>query len=807
VVSLLSGASGRAFASPPGEDGGAFFERHIRPLLVDRCYECHSKQAQKLRGGLDLEHRDGWRKGGDRGPSIEPGNPDASLLIQAVRYEDEDLQMPPKGKLSDGEIALLTRWVAMGAPDPRHGEARPPAAARIDIERGRTFWAFRPPVEPAIPAVRDHSWSRTPLDHFVLAALEQKGLRPAPAADQRTLIRRATFDLIGLPPTPAEVDAFLADDRPDAFARVVDRLLASPHYGERWGRHWLDVARYADSNGLDENVAHGNAWRYRDYVIAAFNRDKPFDRFLLEQLAGDLLPAQGGEAEAHERLIATGFLALGPKVLAEVDETKMEMDIVDEQIDTVGRTFLGLTLGCARCHDHKFDPIATTDYYALAGIFRSTRTMETFKKVARWHENPLVGARDRARQAEHEKQVAAGKDAIQALIRRADDRLRAQSGKGSALPKHPESLYPLETRSKLERLRAELTRLETSAPVVPTAMGVTEGRVADVRVHIRGSHLALGEAVPRRIPSVLAGSTQPTFSVTRSGRLELARWLTDPGHPLTGRVMVNRLWRWHFGQGLVLTTDNFGALGERPVNPPLLDWLSRRFVENGWSIKGIHRLIMLSSTYQMAVAYDPVAARVDPEDRLRWRFGPRRLEAEAIRDALLAVSGTLDPAMGGSLLRVKNRDYFFDHTSRDGTDYATRRRSVYLPIVRNHMYDLFDLFDYSDSGVPNGSRATTTVAPQALFLMNSELVAEAARNLADLLLRTAADDAQRTHRLYVRAYSRPPKPVELARAGTFLDRFARRLEAEEPDARERRRRAWQALCQAILVSNEFVSID
>ncbi len=803
---LLLGASATVSASPPGEDGSAFFERNIRPVLVERCYECHSKQARKLRGGLSLEHRAGWRKGGDHGPAIEPGKPEESLLIQAIRYQDEDLHMPPKGKLSEREIALLTQWVAMGAPDPRIGDARPLAGTRIDVQRGRLFWAFLPPVAPPIPEVLDSSWPRTPLDRFVLAALEGKRLRPSPAADKRTLIRRATFDLIGLPPTPSEIEAFLADDAADAFARVVDRLLASPHYGERWGRHWLDVARYADSNGLDENVAHGNAWRYRDYVIAAFNRDKPFDRFLCEQLAGDLLPPEGGEAETRERLIATGFLALGPKVLAEVDETKMEIDIVDEQIDTMGRAFIGLTLGCARCHDHKFDPISTTDYYALAGIFQSTRTMETFKKVARWHENSLAGAGDQARKAEHERQVAASKDAIEALVRRANSQLQARSSQGSVRAKNLESLYSPETRAELKRLRAALTQLETSAPVMPTAMGVTEGRVADVRVHIRGSHLTLGELVARRVPLVLAGSGQPRFSPTSSGRLELVRWLTDPRHPLTSRVIVNRIWRWHFGQGLVHTTDNFGALGDRPVSQSLLDWLARRFIESGWSIKAIHRLIMLSNTYQMSVTFDPAAAQVDPENRLLWRFSPRRLEAEAIRDALLAVSGTLDPTMGGSLLKVKNREYFFDHTSKDLTSYDTQRRSVYLPIVRNHMFDLFDLFDYSDSGVPNGDRATTTVAPQALFMMNSELVAQAARDLAADLLSLEKKDVGRARRLYERAFGRPPEPAELARAENFLERFARRLEAEEPNPCERRLRAWTALCQTILVSNEFVSI-
>ncbi|SIO61595.1 Planctomycete cytochrome C [Singulisphaera sp. GP187] len=808
LLAVAAGSPGSVAAAAPGQDGNTFFEKNIRPILVERCYECHSKQSKKIRGGLSLDLKDGWVKGGDLGPSIEPGKPDTSLLIQAVRYDDEDLKMPPKGKLSEREVALLTEWVAMGAPDPRSGDAPTPAKTQIDAESGRSFWAFRAPVDPPVPVVRNTAWPRTALDRFLLAALEEKGLQPAPAADKRTLIRRATFDLIGLPPTPAEIEAFLADESPDAFAQVVDRLLASPHYGERWGRHWLDVARYADSNGLDENVAYGNSWRYRDYVVQAFNQDKPFSQFLREQLAGDLLPAEGDEATTHERSIATGFLSLGPKVLAEVDGVKMEMDIVDEQVDTVGRAFMGLTIGCARCHDHKFDPIATTDYYALAGIFRSTKTMETFEKVARWYEIPLATAQDRARLAEHAKRVSDQKAVIDALTRRANEQLQAASGAGFVLPKAPEPLYPQATKDELKRLRDALSQLEKSAPVMPAAMGVTEGTVADVPVHIRGSHLSLGEKVARRVPTVLASSDAPKFSASQSGRLEFARWLTDPAHPLTSRVMVNRLWRWHFGKGLVATPDNFGALGGRPTNPLLLDWLAQRFVESGWSIKAMHRIIMLSSTYKMSAAFDPKGGEVDPENLLHWRFSPRRLEAEAIRDALLTVSGTLDPTMGGSLLNVENRGYFFDHTSKDATNYNVPRRSVYLPVVRNHMYDAFDLFDYSEAGVTNGDRATTTVAPQALFMMNSTLVEQAARSLAsDLLAPKLASDGDRIGRLYVRAFGRPPEPAEVARAGAFLDRFAQGIAASVPDAPERVLRTWQALCQALLASNEFVYIE
>jgi hypothetical protein len=785
-------------------DGEVYFEAEIRPILAAHCYQCHSARAKKIRGNLTLDGADGWQKGGDLGPAVVPGKPDESLLVQAVHYGDEDLKMPPKGKLADAEIEKLERWVKMGAPGPRAtssaGVRRGPLSAG-DVAQGKDFWAFRPPADPPVPAVRAGAWPTSALDRFILAALEEKGLEPAPQADKRTLIRRATFDLIGLPPTAEEIHAFLVDDSPEAFDRVVDRLLASPRYGERWGRHWLDVARYADSNGLDENVAHGHAWRYRDYVVAAFNRDKPFDQFVLEQLAGDLLPAQSREAR-NEHLVATGFLALGPKVLAEPDEAKLEMDLIDEQIDTVGRAFLGMTLGCARCHDHKFDPIATADYYGLAGVFKSTRTMETFQKVARWYEHSLGNEADDARKAAFDAEVAARKKAIEARVADANDRLKAEKGEGFTLPKRPESLYPKETQAELKRLRAELAAFVKQAPELPAAMGVTEGKVADTRIHIRGSHLTLGAVAPRRIPEVLAGPRPPQFSAGQSGRLELARWMVEPDHPLTGRVIVNRVWRWHFGRGLVATPDNFGALGERPVNPALLDWLTRRFVASGWSIKSLHRTIMLSSTYRMSSDDDPAAGRVDPENRLLARMNRRRLEAEAIRDALLAVSGKLDPALGGSLLKVKDRDYFFNHTSRDNTTYETTRRSIYLPVVRNHLYDMFELFDATDASVSSGDRATTTIAPQALFMLNSDLVVTAAGDLASLLLdQPGLDDAGRIGLLYERAYGRPPTVAETCRAAAYLDRFGRVLSGETA-----RHDAWQALCQVVLAASEFITI-
>ncbi len=729
----LGGTTGNSAADKqPSAEQVRFFETSIRPVLAEHCYSCHGPKKQRV--DLRLDSRDAILKGGASGPAAVPGQPEKSLLLKAVRHVDAELKMPPDRKLSDRQIADLTRWVRLGLPYPQEkvvGQGNTEA---------KDFWAFQPPTDPPPPAVKDTAWPRSDLDRFLLAKLEEKGLRPAPPADPRTLIRRATFDLTGLPPTPEEIDAFLTDRSPDAFAKVVDRLLAAPAYGERWGRHWLDVARYADSNGLDENVAYGNAWRYRDYVVAAFNEDRPYDQFLLEQLAGDLLPPAPDAAVRQERLIATGFLALGPKVLAEVDEKKMEADIIDEQLDTVGRTVLGLTVGCARCHDHKFDPISQKDYYGLAGVFRSTRTMEHFKKIARWHENPLTSEK---------------------------------GAKGE----------------------------------IPSALGVTEGTVADVALHIRGNPLKLGPVVPRHVPTVLAGSQPPSFGARQSGRLEVARWLVRPDHPLTARVMVNRVWRWHFGQGIVRTTDNFGRLGERADNQALLDWLARRFVASGWSVKALHRLVMLSRTYQLSANGDARAAELDPENRLHGRAGVRRLEAEAIRDALLAVSGALDRTMGGSLLHVKNRAYLFDHTSKDATRYDSRRRSLYLPVIRNNVYDVFQLFDFPDPAVPNGDRATTTVAPQALFLMNSDWVAQLCEHLAQGLLKDRTlDDVGRVRLLYRTAYGREVTGSETAGMLSLVREVEAALRDREPDAGQRRVRAWAGACQVVVSANEFIYV-
>lgn len=765
----------RSENSPAGID---FFNRQVRPLLAEHCLECHGARSETVGGNLRLDHRSGWRQGGALGPAVIPGAPDESLLLRAVRYVDEELQMPPEGKLPDQTIRILEQWIRRGAPDPRISTPdRIPTASPAR----RPHWAFQSPHDqpPKVPDVQDNSWPRNEIDRFILARLESMEITPAPQADRRVLIRRATFDLTGLPPTADEVDRFLRDASPDAYDRLIDRLLASPRYGERWGRFWLDVARYADSNGLDENIAHGNAWRYRNYVIRSFNQDLSYADFVVEQLAGDLIHQPGDPS--FDPLIATGFLSLGPKVLAEVDETKMEMDIIDEQVDTVGRALLGLTIGCARCHDHKFDPISTSDYYALAGIFKSTKTMEHFTKIARWNECTIAPEARRQRHDQLSQRIATARQRLEKLT------------------KQDASTADEKSTQEQARLEAEIRKLQQELPSLPSAMAVVDlDQPVDLAIHVRGSHLHQGTQVPRGVPAVFASqSPNPPMPTSSSGRLELARWLTDGKHPLTARVIVNRLWRWHFGRGLVETTDNFGHLGARPANQALLDWLAHRVVKEAWSLKAMHRLIMRTSTYQQSSA-DRHAHALDPENHHLSRMPWRRLEAEAIRDSILAVAGILDERMTESLLHVKNREFLFDHTSIDKTRYGHKVRSVYLPVIRNHLYDGFQLFDYTDASVVNGNRSSTTVAPQALFLMNSSLLHEAASAFADRVLASSRDQGKRIHAAYRLAFQRRATPTERAACERFLTSPPPRA---TPD-----RHAWIMLCQVLLMADEFLYV-
>ncbi len=806
---ILSGAVPAMPAVAQEDPRAAFFEKKIRPLLLERCYECHSQESDDLGGGLRLDHRQGWEVGGDLGPAIVPGKPDESLFIKAVRRGDDTLQMPPDDQLTRQQIADLETWVAQGAYDPRSGALDARTSSKIDIEEGRLFWAFVPSrltllgEPPMQNAALEGFVPEGPIDSMMVRQWSEQGLSPVSQADRRTLLRRLTFDLTGLPPSLEEMETFLGDRSPDALDRVIDRLLASPAYGERWGRHWLGVARYADSNGMDENIAHGNAWRYRDWVVRSFNEDLPYGDFVTAQLAGDLLPASDSQPLMADRKIATGFLSLGPKVLAEVDETKMEMDIIDEQVETVGRAFMGLTMGCARCHDHKFDPIRTDDYYAMAGIFKSTKTMEHFTKIAKWNEVDISTPEQRQQHADATAKVAAKQTEIDALIQAANEDLKSRLAEDKKLPDHPESEYPDEQKSQLATLRSELATLQAAVPEVPTAMSVVdEVTPVDLPVHLRGSHLTLGAKVPRGVPEVLVStSNRVEIGGGASGRLELAQWLVAEEHPLTWRVMTNRIWNWHFGQGLVGSTDNFGKLGESPVNLPLLDWLAQNFASRGGSIKGLHREILTSATYRLGSHSSEANLQRDPENRHLWRAQLRRLDAESIRDSLLLVSGGLDRRMGGSLLHVGNREFLFDHTSKDETNYSSNRRALYLPVIRNHLYDQFALFDYSNASVVQSQRAETTVPSQALFMLNSDLVMEVSRSVVERLEHQTVDFEERGRLLHLWVLGREPTAQEQRLMISLIDPSTQDGSTEDAGAQ---RRAWQLYAQALLSSNEFL---
>ena len=657
------------------------------------------------------------------------------------------------------------------------------AAEKIDLAKGREHWAFQPVQRVALPAVQSKDWPQNSIDHFILARLEQAGLQPAPAASPRDLQRRLHYALTGLPP---QAGSKLANPQSE-----IHTLIATPQYGERWARHWLDVVRYADSNGLDENAAHANAWRYRDYVVNAFNADKPYDQFLIEQIAGDRLETNDA-ARRRELFIATGFLSLGPKVLAEPDKVKMEMDIIDEQIDTLGKALLGLTLGCARCHDHKFDPIPTADYYALAGIFKSTKTMESLKTIAKWHENPVATPAEKQLREKHAASIAAQKKGVAAFTEKANAQLLVLL-KTDKLPANPETQYPKATQEELGKIRAALKQLEDNPPPTVSAMGVTDGNATELPIFVRGNHNTPAKTKqPRRFLQVL--SDGKPLAGEASGRLALARWIADEKNPLTARVMVNRVWRWHFGRGLVATTDNFGLLGDKPSHPELLDWLAAWFMDNGWSVKKLNTLILSSATYQMSTTASPSALKADANNVLLSRAPLRRLEAEPLRDSLLALGGLLDKQVGGFVWTFENYKLVFNHTSEDATTYESNRRALYLPVIRNHVYDLFELFDFPDPGTVNGNRADSTIAPQALYLMNSPLVLRATESMAKALLKEEElTNAQRVQRLYAQVFNRPPTVKETQRAVVFINNFARDRLA-----------SWQALSQALVSSNEFL---
>jgi len=754
-----------------------FFEKQIRPILVERCQSCHGDQKQK--GGLRLTSQEMLLKGGETGPAVLPGKPEESLLIQAIGYLDEP-KMPPKQKLSDADVAKLKRWVALGAPWPASNTSlSATTAGGFQVTQAqKRWWAFQPVQARTPPSVKNVSWSRNEIDWFILAELEAHGMQPAKPAERRAWIRRATFDLIGLPPSPQDVDAFLADGSPNSFEKVVDRLLASSAYGQRWARHWLDVVRYADYYDADPKTRTAScelteAWRYRDWVVDSLNADLPFDQFIVHQIAGDLLPSPAGKEIDPAGLIATTFLANGAWDRGDADKEKMVSDMVDDNIDTVGKAFLGVSLGCARCHDHKFDPISNEDYYALAGMFYSSHFLKDLgAKGAEYVMNrvPLV---PKSVVAQRDEQVKRLNETLAKLVE-LDKRSPKPAGDD------PERLRLVARRDKL---RGELL------PEPPLAMAMQEGgtpgglfpRIQDVPIHIRGSYTRLGAVVGRRLPRFFAGESQPP--ITRgSGRRELAGWVASKENPLTARVIVNRVWQWHFGEGLVRTPSNFGLRSEPPTHPALLDWLAARLVADGWSLKKLHRRIMLSAVYRQASVVSREQLDQDPENRWLGRFSIRRLEAEALRDAMLLVAGRLDPAPGGPA----------------GDDLTISRRSLYVQTARWDRSNYATLFDAANPDASVEKRDVSTIAPQSLFLLNHDFVAGQAKQLAARLIRDVPNsETDRIQRAFRLLFSRPANAEEVEIARQVV------VQAGKPGAEA----GWVDLAHVLLCSNEFLYLD
>jgi hypothetical protein len=806
-----------AFALEAQDEGIAYFEKHIRPLFIKHCYQCHSTKAKEAEGGLLLDSRSGWLEGGASGTSVIAGDVEASTLIRAVRYQDPSIEMPPAKPLSSDEVTLLENWVRMGAPGPHEVDSSPPSNPSDPIA-GKEHWAFLPlAVNSVASSIDDHIRSK----------LSKEQLRPNDRAKPRDLIRRVYFQLVGLPPSSAEVDAFLSDDSQESLERVVDRLLASAQFGERWGRHWLDLARYADSNGLDENFLFREAWRYRNWVIASINRDMPFDRFLTEQIAGDLLEYDSIEQRDNQR-IAAGFLAIGPKVLLGNNENNQRMEVADEQIDTIGRAVLGQTLGCARCHDHKFDPIPTADYYALAGIFASTsvlekrhmlneqRVMERLEGLGEkgqalddayelfWREQPELKKRSshataflNALQTGHCEELAA---------------LQENNREGIA-PGALDSTKALEARIQAQKGIVDSLKgtIDNSPKIPPRAMTPRDSEEPqDESIRIAGQFDQLGEKVARGGLQVLTDQSPFSVAGRTSGRLEFAHWLTRPENRashLVARVQANRIWHHLMGVGIVRTVDNFGRTGEAPTHPELLDYLASEFIHSGWSLKSLVRKIVLSETFARSSNFDSANHALDPDNHFWWRGHRRRHDPESFRDSMLSVAGQLDLKPVDSTV-----GYLGDQATAVGANKNRRRtdflcRSIYLPIIRNDLPEVFQAFDFADPQSTTGARPKTIVPTQGLFMLNDAMVMDASEAMAKRILAegTATDTDSKIDRMVALVLNAIPTENERKNLSGFLADTAQGLNTGSTEERELR--ALTLACHALFASSRFQTME
>jgi mono/diheme cytochrome c family protein len=809
------------------------FAEQVAPIFAARCIACHGARVQ--RGGLDLRTEEAARRGGARGPAIVPGRSAESLLYRLITHQAEPAMPMGLDRLKDSEIAAIARWIDTSTgPPPAAPPVTPVREPGAPITKeDRAFWSFRPIVRAALPEVRNRAWVRNAIDAFVLRRLEENQLAPAPPADPRTLLRRVYFDLTGLPPSPDEIAGFVKDPSDAAYEQVIERLLASPHYGERWGRHWLDLARYADSGGYEFDIDRPHAWRYRDWVIKAFNDDLPYDRFIREQLAGDQL--HPGDAAA---LIPTGFCRNGPTVdNANNEETRT--DELDDMVTTTSAVFLGLTVGCARCHDHKYDPIPQRDYYRLQAVFFP------FKKTDQLMVSQTEADAFKSRQREIDAQVKPLKEGIAeiegpvrarllaekvefhvrlaessgALAGRTREQLRAETAARFAKDvqlqaEEIEALLTPEALGERKRLLTEIEQINQTRPrPLPAAMGITDREdPGQAHLLLRGDWRSKGEKVGPGLPAALADGTDAKDLASRDRRRQLADWIARAENPLTARVAVNRIWQYHFGQGIVRTPSDFGATGDRPSHPELLDYLATEFIARGWSWKAMHRLILTSNAYRQSSRYDAAASARDPENRWLWRSHPRRIEAEAIRDSILVASGKLNREMGGPGIYPRIDPAVINTGSRPRWPLEARegpevwRRSVYIFVKRSVLLPLLEVYDCPVTTVSAPVRAASTVSPQALALLNNEFVLEQARFFAWRVLSEAgAGRSAQINRAFSIALGRAPSAREAEWSLEFLNRqsglYGARRQAEAPTA------ALRDLCHALFNLNEFVYLD
>jgi len=828
-----------------------FFETKIRPVLIRECYGCHSNKTGNARGGLRLDTKNLMHIGGSTGPAVVPGNLEESLLYNAIIHED--FVMPPKRKLSQSVINDFRKWIEMGAPDPRItkiGEIKS-TITKDDVKQARTsFWAYQDPVESDPPPVENANWSKTTIDRFILAKLEQSDLQPTGDAEAYKVLRRLCFDLVGLPPTPVQIEYFTTRwkrDPDQAIADVVDRLLENEQFGERWGRHWLDVVRYAESTGREVNMTFPQAWRYRDYVIDSFNDDKPFDRFVQEQIAGDLLPVKTDD-EWTSNLVATTFLAIGPKNLNEEKRLQFAADVIDEQIDATTRIFLGMSVSCARCHDHKFDAIPQEDYYALAGIFRSMETYfgnpqseyGTFSGPQQKQSSSLIllpvedpNSFDK-RYTQQELTSLKGEITDKLEQMTALRRNRGSSAAGNAKNAQRERIRLL---NSLQTLSGKLGGVDGNGNPRSYCMGVQESKSpANARLLVRGEIDQPAQTVQRGFPQVLTAAPVQIDSRS-SGRLELARWIGDEKNPLTARVMVNRVWLHMIGQGIVTSTENFGTTGQLPSHPELLDYLAVRFMKSGWSVKALVREIATSRVYRMKSTFNEQCHDYDPDNALLWRANPRRLDADAIRDAMLSISGEIDfdrprasevakagytrvqsgrlgssrgastgsqpgsrsrvPGVRGSGRRPSARPTSSRVTNPLDMEDA-KFRSVYMTIVRDEEPRSLAVFDFADTSTITGKRESSSTADQALYMMNNRFVLQQSESFARRIVNKTSSRKGQIDYAFLLTYGRPPTAGERAAISSFIQKTT-------PTT------TWQNtlvdLCQSLFASAEFRYVD